>query len=345
MIIDGREIGPGHPPYVVAEISCNHGGSLDRALQLINAAKDVGADAVKLQAYEADTITIDMDFKLPNGPWQGQRLYDLYKKTQTPLSWFPLLARRAREARITWFASVFDRSSVDALETLGCPAYKIASMEIVDLPLIRYAASKGKPMIISTGMASEQEVGAAISAVPSKNGLAILHCVSAYPTHPSHANLGKLREIAGRHQYYHIDGHDFSVGISDHTAGIEVPIAATALGACIIEKHFIISHRHTSADCLFSLDRVEFKAMVNAARNTWYALQPSEPKSEESSRVLRRSLYVVKDVKRGELFTRENVRSIRPGLGLPPKEIDRIIGRTSSRDISRGEPMVEGMIS
>lgn len=341
MIIAGREIGHGHPPYVVAEIGCNHGGSLPRALAMIDAAKECGADAVKWQCFTPDTITLDCDrpeFMINDGPWKGRRLYDLYRETATPLFWFPEIFEHARKKGITTFASVFDRSGVDFLERLGCPALKIASFEIVDIPLIRYAASTGKPLIISTGMASDEEISPAWREVRTAQKIhdgelanaILLHCVSGYPTPPSEANLAHLKwwlESGG------------SYGISDHTLGPEIPIAATALGACIIEKHFRLSGAPNTEDSPFSMGEGAFKKMVKAIRNTWDALQPSTTESEAASRPLRRSLFAVADISAGQPFTAANVRSIRPGNGLPPALIDQIIGRHAARDIACGEPL------
>lgn len=345
MNIAGREIDSYQPPYCIAEISCNHNGSLDRALRLIDAAKYACADAVKFQCYEASTITIDHDgpgFILQDGPWKGKRLHDLYREAQTPFEWFPKLAEHAGKAGITWFASVFDKTSVDLLCELRCAALKIASFELVDLPLIRYAAGKGKPLILSTGMASREDISAAWQAVRLAQKVgegelvnAIpLHCVSGYPTPAAEANLATLKEWAQFRS---------TCGISDHTTGIEIPIAATALGACMIEKH-LKPDRATTLDSAFSLVPNNFKAMVEAVRRTWAALQPSQAKSEDASRPLRRSLYAVEDIPVGQPFTEANVRSIRPGNGLPPALIGEIVGKTAGRDIVRGEPMAWEMV-
>jgi N-acetylneuraminate synthase len=342
MNIAGREIGPDHPPYIVAEISCNHGGSLDRALNLIEAAKECGADAVKFQCYTADTITIDSDrpeFIIQDGPWKGRNLYQLYKTTQTPPIWFNEIKKRADQVGITWFASVFDPGAVEILECLDCPAYKIASFELVDLPLIEYAAATGKPLILSTGMATMPEILNAVEAIgpAAAHTHGLLHCVSAYPTKRSDANLGRIVDIQGRFSY-------FDIGISDHTSGChDIPIAATALGACIIEKHFLGGYRGAE-DEAFSLDEEEFAIMCLQVRSTWAALQPTTSGSEEAHLSLRRSLFAVADIKAGEEFTAENVRSIRPGHGLPPAAIGEIIGRRALRDIARGEPMAWDMV-
>lgn len=327
MRIKDREIGPSYPPYVVAEISGNHRGSIKEARALIAAAKQAGADACKFQCYEASTITIDCnhpDFTIRSGPWKGRKLYELYSETQTPLDWFPALFECARENNITAFASVFDRSSIDALEKLDCPAYKIASMEIIDIPLIKYAAKTGKPLIISTGMATEEEIDAALWAAGEPD-TAILHCVSEYPTPVKEAQLRRFTHIWWRPK-----------GISDHTLDWEIPVAATALGASIIEKHFTDSRNNGSEDAAFSLEPEEFREMTYKVRQIWQAMQPSEANSEESSRQLRRSLYVVADMAAGELFTEQNVRSIRPSYGLAPKNLSDVVGRKAIKDIKRG---------
>lgn len=381
MIIAGREIGPGQPPYVVAEISGSHGGALNNALHLIDAALAAGADAVKTQCYEADTITLDCDrpdFVIKDGPWKGRRLHELYRSAQTPFAWHPKLYKYARDIGITIFSSVFDPTAVDLLESLGCPAYKIASFEIVDLPLIRRAAATGKPLIISTGMATPEEVEAANMEAGVARALAnpeyvkasnerdeqkcqefikfiignitLLHCVSGYPTPPSEANLRRLinRDGFGVQQPDGWVRPIFFHGVSDHTAGIEVPIAATALAAtsrdaCIIEKHLMLPGVATE-DAAFSLTPDAFAAMVRAVRSTWEALQPSTAASEAPSRQLRRSLYSVSQIAAGEPFSTANVRSIRPGYGLPPKHLPEIIGRAAKRDIVRGEALTWEMV-
>jgi len=329
MKIAGREIGPGQPPYCIAELSGNHCGDISRLFLQMGMAAGAGADAIKLQCYTPDTITLDCDnpdFIIKDGPWKGRKLYELYSKTQTPFEWFPRIYQSAKYYGLTVIASVFDRTSVDLLEKLGCPAYKIASMEITDIPLIKYAAQTGKPLIISTGMASLEEIHDASYAGAAFGNRAFLHCVSGYPTAPEEANLCEICQ-----------SHEGAVfGISDHTLGWEVPVAATALGACIIEKHFTDSRFNGSEDAAFSLEPDEFKEMCQKVRAIWCAIQPSEAKSEESSRQLRRSLYVVADVAAGELFTEQNVRSIRPSYGLPPKNLPDILGRRALKDIKRG---------
>ena len=296
---------------------------------LIAAAKEAGADAVKFQAYTADTITIDCehpDFTVKSGPWKGRKLYELYSETETPFDWFPSLFEYARKNNITAFASVFDKSSIDMLEELDCPAYKIASMEITDIPLIKYVAATGKPLIISTGMATQPDLIRVGEAIEPRVA-AWLACVSGYPTPLAEAGLHRFQKLYSQYGVY---------GISDHTLGWEVPVAATALGACIIEKHLNMHPDNGSEDADFSLTPIEFEIMVRNVRQIWRAMQPSEAKSEEPSRQLRRSLYVVSDMSAGELFTEQNVRSIRPAYGLPSKNLPDILGRKALKGIKRG---------
>lgn len=339
MKIGKREIGEDEPPYFIAEIGANHGGYLDRALRMIDAAKGAGADAVKFQAYTADTITIDSDreeFMLKEGPWKGRRLYDLYKQCQTPFEWFPAIAEHAQKCGITWFASAFDQSAVDVLHKLGCPAIKIASFEIVDTPLISYAARTGLPLIISTGMASGIEIYHALANVYRHN-TALLHCVSAYPTPIEEANLKHLKKML-TYESLKVG----IVGISDHTLGVEIPIAATAIGATIIEKHFTLNrtgHRTRDPDDAFSSEPLEFRKMVDACTSVWKAIQGGESESERAQQPLRRSLYVVKDIAAGEAFTMENVRSIRPGAGLPPSFLPSVLTQRAACDIKGGTPL------
>lgn len=334
MVISGREIGPSEPPFCIAELSANHLGSIERYFRLMKAAKEAGAHAIKTQCYSADSLTIDCDredFILKDGPWKGRKLYDLYSEACTPFSWHPKIYDYARELGIICFSSVFDYAAVDFLEKLGCPAYKIASMEIVDTQLISYAAKTGKPLIISTGMASPDELRDARAAVPLDQGVVFMHCISGYPSTIEEANLSRIRIYPWMESYW---------GLSDHTLGIEVPIAATVRGVVAIEKHFALSRADGGPDAGFSLEPHEFKSMVEATRSIWKAMQPSEAKSEEPTRQVRRSLYAVKDIEAGEVFTNENVRSIRPGYGLPPKYLPRILGRTAGRKIERGTPIM-----
>lgn len=330
--IDGVKIGPGHPPYTIAEVSCNHGGSLDNALWLIRKAKEAGASAVKTQCYTADTITLNInkvDFIIQDGLWKGRTLWELYDKAHTPFEWHPQLYAMAKKIGITIFSSVFDHSAVDYLEDLGCPAYKIASMEVVDIPLIERVTRTGKPIIISTGMASKDEILDAYKASPQA---AFLHCTSEYPATIEDANLGRMRELMKMLP-------DNIIGVSDHSPGCVVPIAAVALGARIVEKHFGLIPGVVSEDDEFSLDYAGFKDMTQKVRQVYEALQPRE-RILNPSRQFRRSLYAVEDIQIGDSFTPENIRSIRPGYGLPCKLLPQLLGRKAKKDYRRGDPLV-----
>lgn len=332
MKIADREIGLNNPPYIIAEASCNHCGKLENAIKLIKAAKRAGADAVKFQAYTAETLTIDcnkVDFIAQSGLWKGRTLYELYKKAETPFEWFPTLFKVANDEKIEIFASVFDFGSVDLLERLGCKVWKIASFEIVDIPLIRYAYQTGKPLIISTGLASDGEILEANDAAVGH--AAFLHCTSEYPGTVEQANLGRMLHIN------HLLKYENHVGISDHTRGDVVPIAATALRAAIIEKHIKLSTDEKSEDSEFSMEPGAFKFMVTSVKMTHEALQ-DRPVSKEG-RQFRRSLYAIRDIKRGDIYSLENIRSIRPGYGLPPKMLSNLLGKKSKRDWRRGDPL------
>ena len=334
--IDGRVIDGGHTPYVIAELSGNHNGSLARALELIDACARAGADAVKLQTYTADTITLDHDgpeFVISGGLWDGRKLYDLYQEAHTPWDWHEVLFERARSHGLHCFSSPFDPTAVDFLEGLGAPAYKIASFEIVDLPLIQKAASTGKPMIISTGMANADEIAEAVATArqAGAGGIALLHCVSGYPTPAEEANLARIAHLAAQHQCV--------VGLSDHTLGTAVPVAAVALGAALIEKHVTIARADGGPDAAFSLEPDELAALVSGARTAWVARGSADCElagSEAGNVMFRRSLYAVQDIAKGETFNAHNVRSIRPGNGpLPPKLLPEILGQRAVRDIKR----------
>jgi pseudaminic acid synthase len=346
--IAGRRIGPGHPPYVIAEMSGNHNGDIKRALALLEAAKTADADAVKLQTYTADTITIDHDapeFHIKGGLWDGYTLHRLYDVAHTPWEWHPQLFAKARELGITVFSSPFDPTAIDFLEGLGAPAYKIASFEIVDLPLVQYAAKTGKPLIISTGIASLGEIAEAVEVARAAGcrEIALLHCTSGYPTPPEESNLRTIANLA--------DAFGVVTGLSDHTLGMAVPVAAVALGASLIEKHFTLNREE---DCLnkvvdadFSLNPDELSRMVIDCRTAWTALGKISYEleaSEKGNKTFRRSLYAVQDIPAGGRFTAENVRSIRPGHGLPPKHLPDVLGRRAGRAIARGTPLAWSLI-
>lgn len=337
--IAGRSIGRDHEPYVICELSGNHNGRLERAIELLEAAAATGADAIKIQSYTADTITIDHDgpgFRIEGGLWDGRTLYDLYGEAQTPFEWHAPLFRRARELGVTLFSTPFDESAVDLLEDLRAPAYKIASFEAIDLPLIAYVASKRKPMIISTGMANLEEIGDAVRTA-RENGceeIVLLHCVSSYPAPDEQSNVRTVPDLAER----------FGVvsGLSDHTFGSAVAVASIALGGCVVEKHFTLRRADGGPDSAFSLEPDEFRTLVEDCKRAWRSLGKATydlQGSEQGSVTYRRSLYVVRDIASGEQLTRENVRSIRPGHGLPPKHLPEVLGRQAARDLKRGEPL------
>jgi len=337
--IAGREIGQGKPPYVIAELSANHNGKLETAFCIIEEAKKAGADAVKLQTYKPDTITLDCDnedFKIRGGLWDGRTLYDLYKEAHMPWDWQEALFEHARKIGITIFSSPFDHTAIDLLEDLNSPAYKIASFEAVDLPLIKYAASTGKPMIISTGMADAEEIQEAI--VAAREGgcreLAILHCVSGYPAPAEDYNLRTIPDM--------IDRFGLVTGLSDHTLDNTTAIASVALGASIIEKHFTLDRNGGGPDDSFSLEPDQLAALCRDAKTAWEALGKVDygrKSSEESNVKFRRSLYFVRDLKAGEIITTEHVKSIRPGYGLAPKYADEIIGKRAAVHVSAGRPV------
>ena len=344
LTIAGRPIGPDHPPYVIAEMSANHNGSLEAALALIDAAAGTGADAVKIQTYRADTITLDSDapeFVIKGGLWDGRRLFDLYEEAHTPWDWHPALFERARARGITMFSSPFDTTAIDLLEDLGAPAYKIASFEAIDLPLIRYAAATGKPMIISTGMADAEEIAEAIAA--ARDGgcrdLAILHCVSGYPAPPGDYNLRTIPDM--------IDRFGLVTGLSDHTLDNTTAIAAVALGASIIEKHFTLDRTGGGPDDSFSLEPAEFASLCQGARTAWEALgrvDYGRKSSEQGNVQFRRSLYFVQDLPAGAVIPPEAVRSVRPGFGLAPKHLDRVIGARTRMAVAANTPVTDEVL-
>lgn len=338
--ISSRRIGPGEPVYIIAEISANHRQDFDRALALVEAAAQAGADAVKLQTYTPETLTIDCDnpcFRLGgDSPWAGRTLYDLYGEAFTPWEWHARLKTVADTLGIHLFSTPFDETAVDFLEGQRVPAYKIASFELTHLPLLDLVGSKGKPVILSTGTGSKQEIEEAVSALEGAGAeqIALLHCTSAYPAKPEDMNLRVIPYLAER--------YGIPVGLSDHTTDATTAVAAVALGACIVEKHIILSRADGGPDAAFSLETGEFEQLVKAVRETQHALGrvtfESGP-AERANRVLRRSIFVVSDIRAGEPFTRKNIRVIRPGHGLPPKELDHVMGRKAARDILRGTPL------
>lgn len=339
MTIDNRKIGSTTPPYIIAELSANHDGSLEKALQIIEEAKKAGADAVKLQTYTADTITINHDsddFCIKGGLWDGYTLYQLYEEAHTPWEWHHALFEKCRDLDISIFSSPFDETAVDFLEDLGCPAYKIASFEVIDLPLIRKVASTGKPMIISSGMANVTEIQEAIDTA-RENGcheLILLHCISGYPSPPEEANLLTIKDMQKQ--------FDVPIGLSDHTLGTSVSIAATALGAVAIEKHFTLNRSDGGPDSSFSLEPGELKTLCDDTRTAWLALGKAGydlKDSEKGNIQFRRSLYFVKDMKAGDVIRNDSFRSVRPGYGLPPKFADQIIGKSLIEDVQKFTPV------
>ena len=338
--IDGKKIGVEHQVYTIAEMSANHNQNFDIAVKIIKAAKEAGADAVKLQTYTPETITIDCDnqyFQIgTENIWAGQSLYGLYKNAYTPWDWHPKLKKVAEDVGITLFSSPFDSSSVDFLEKMNVPAYKIASLEIIDIPLLKKIAKTGKPVIMSCGMANLSEIEEAVYTLKN-NGcieLILLKCSSAYPAPAEEMNLLTIPHLS--------EAFCLPVGLSDHTLGIAVPIAAVALGACVIEKHFCLSRDLPGPDSTFSLEPHEFKEMVTAIRTAKKSLGKItyKPSSKEiDNRVYRRSIFVVKDTKKGELFSIDNVRSIRPGYGLHTRYLEDIVGKKAEFDIKRGTPL------
>jgi N-acetylneuraminate synthase len=321
-------------------MSANHNQDFDQAVRILHAAKEAGADAVKLQTYTPETITLRSDaepFRIRGGTlWDGKTLYDLYSEAYMPWEWQPKLKQIADEIGITLFSTAFDPSAVDSLEEMGVPVHKVASFEIVDIPLIEKMARTGKPIIISTGMATLGEIEEAVQAARNAGAtqIALLKCTSAYPAPPEEMNLRTIPNLA--------EAFGVPVGLSDHTLGIAVPVAAVALGACIVEKHFTLSRDIPGPDSAFSLEPQEFKAMVEAIRTVEKALGKVHygvSGQEVKSRVFRRSLFVVKDMKAGDVFTEENVRSIRPGYGLPPKYLQEVVGKRAQRDIRGGTPL------
>ena len=338
--INGRVVGPGRAAYVIAEVSANHNQDFEQAVRIVKAAKQAGADAIKLQTYTPNTISLKSDkeyFRVSGGTlWDGKTLYDLYEEACTPWEWQPKLKQVANDLGLDLFSSAFDETAVEFLEDMGVPAHKVASFELVDIPLIRKMARTGKPLIMSSGMASLEEIEEAMAAARESGAtqIALLKCTSAYPASPEEMNLRTIPELASR--------FSVPVGLSDHSMGIAAPIAAVALGACIVEKHLTLSRSTPGPDSAFSLEPPEFKAMVDAVRSAEQALGRvyfGLSVKEQASRRFRRSLFVVADMKQGEIFTRDNVRSIRPGDGLHTRHLLEVLGKRAARDVERGTPL------
>jgi N-acetylneuraminate synthase len=344
--VNGVTVGAGQRPYVVAEMSGNHNGSLDTALALVDAAAVAGAHAIKLQTYTADTMTVDVQhprFRISKGHdlWSGEYLYQLFQRAHTPWEWHEAIFERARQHGLTPFSSPFDRTAVDLLEKLDAPMYKIASSEITDLPLVRLVASTGKPVIISTGMASVQEIAAAVEAAQGAGctDLVVLSCTASYPAPPEQTNLRRIPVLA--------ETFRVPIGLSDHTLGIGVPIASVAFGACLIEKHLTLDREDKGVDSAFSLEPRELAALVVESERAWQALGTTHigpTEAEQESLRFRRSLYVVADVRAGDVVTEENVRSIRPTGGLAPDAIGTVLGRTFRSDAAKGTPLTWDLI-
>ena len=338
--VGARSIGAEFPAYIVAELSANHNQDYDQAARIVHEAKNAGADAVKLQTYTSDTITVASDrpeFRVSGGTlWDGRTLHDLYGEAYMPWEWQPRLKQLAEDLGMDCFSSAFDATAVDFLEEMNVPAHKVASFELVDIPLIQKMARTGKPLIISTGMATIEEIDEAVKSARASGAteIALLKCTSAYPAPAEEMNLRTIPEMARR--------FEVPVGLSDHTMGIAVPVAAVALGACIIEKHLALSRSTPGPDSAFSLEPHEFKAMVDAVRIAEKALGAVHfglSGKEQASRAFRRSLYVVQDMSEGESFTAENVRSIRPGNGLHPRHLPDVLGKSAAQGIKRGTPL------
>jgi pseudaminic acid synthase len=344
--IGSRKVGPSNPVWIIAELSANHNQDFDQAVQLIKSAKEAGADAIKLQTYTPDTMTIDCDneyFRIGKGTiWEGKKLYELYQEAYMPWEWQPKLKQIANDLGMDLFSSPFDHTAVDFLEEMGVPAYKVASFELVDIPLIQYIAKTGKPIIMSTGMATLAEIDEAVTVAGDAGckEIALLKCTSAYPADPAEMNLRTIPHMA--------EAFGVPVGLSDHTFGIAVPVSAVTLGACIVEKHFTMSRVIPGPDSAFSLEPHEFKTMVDAIRIAEKAIGEvsyRRTEKEENSLVFRRSLFVTKDMSSGELFTEDNLRSIRPGHGLHTRFQESIIGLKAEEDIPAGTPLQWRLIS
>ncbi|NJD03365.1 MAG: pseudaminic acid synthase [Ruminiclostridium sp.] len=337
--IKNKTIGANHPCYIIAEMSANHAGSMDRAMEIIHAAKESGADCIKVQTYTADTLTINCNneyFQIKEGTWKGENLYNLYQKAYTPWEWQGRLKEEAEKIGLDFLSTPFDKTAVDFLEELGVDFYKIASFELVDIPLIKYTASKGKPIILSTGMGSIGEIDEAVKAAKSlgNESICLLRCSSAYPAIPSDMNLKIINHLE--------DTFGFPAGLSDHSMGSLAAVAAVAIGAKIIEKHFCMSREIENPDSSFSMEPDEFKKMVEEIRVAERAIGEINydvSEGEEKNRTFRKSIFVVKDIRKGDAFTEQNIRVIRPGYGLEPKYHEAVLGKKSTMDIGSGNPL------
>ena len=335
--IGHQAIGEGFEPYIIAELSANHNGQIERAKQSIKKAKESGAHAIKIQTYTPDTMTIDCDnsdFIVKGGLWDGYRLYDLYKEAHTPYEWHIEIFSYARELGITLFSTPFDETAVDLLEGLNVPAYKVASFELTDLPLISYIAKTGKPMLMSTGMATQLEIAEAIECarINGCQSILLFHCISSYPAPIEQANLKQIKKLQ--------KVFNLPIGLSDHTIGNTAAIAAVTLGACAIEKHFTLSREQKGPDSEFSIEPLELRGLVTQTRDAWLSLGNDNferPDAESKSKSHRRSIYFVSNLKAGEKINSKDIKRIRPGFGLPPKYFDSIVGKSVTRDVVRGE--------
>lgn len=337
--LGGRLINDDAPAYIIAEMSANHAGSKNRALEIVHAAKETGADCIKIQTYTPDTMTINSDksyFKIASGTWKGESLYNLYEKAYTPWEWQWQLKEEANKVGIDFFSTPYEKKSVDFLEELGLDFYKVASFSITNIPFLRYLAQKGKPLIISTGMANLGEIEAAVNTIRNEgnNQIALLNCSSAYPSIPDEMNLKKIKHLR--------DTFDVPTGLSDHTFGSIAAIVGVAMGAKIIEKHFCLSREIENPDAVFSMEPVEFKKMVDDIRLAEKAIGKADysiTEKEEQNRIFRRSIFAVKDIKEGERLSKDNIRIIRPGYGLKPKYWDNVVGKIALTDIDKGTPI------
>ena len=337
MKINGREISSSKEPYIIAELSANHGGSIEKAIKTIKSAKLNGADAIKLQSYTANSMTLDCDkddFLIKEGAWRGYKLFDLYQEASTPYEWHKRLFEYASEIGITIFSTPFDEEATDLLENLNTPAYKIASFEVIDLPLIKYVASKGKPILISTGMASREEINDAVSIAKEfgSGEILLFHCVSDYPASSKDSNINMIKTLKNE--------YSLEIGLSDHTLNNTTAIAAVSLGAVAIEKHFIIDKKQGGPDSHFSIEPDEFKNLKLTTKECWEALGSGDfqrPISESKNKIFRRSLYFIEDMESGQVIEEKDIKRLRPGFGLPPKFLEFVINKRLKRSVQRGE--------